>query len=99
MALPWPSLGRRAGAMTRGYASFDDGSAHLVVRRAAAHQKQKPPTTKEDADKGRKHQKSSLSTKQTSEQKCEGLRGNLSPERIAEKGSLKRDPLKSSQPA
>ena len=27
MPLPWPSLGRRAGAMAWGYASFDDGSA------------------------------------------------------------------------
>ena len=26
-ALPWPSLGRRAGAMAWGYASYDDGSA------------------------------------------------------------------------
>ena len=31
MPPPWPSLGRRAGAMAWGYASYDDGSAPLVV--------------------------------------------------------------------
>ena len=31
MPPPWPSLGRRAGAMAWGYASYDDGPAPLVV--------------------------------------------------------------------
>ena len=68
MALPWTSLGQRAGAMTLGYAAFDDGSAPLVVTFCEVQ----PCTQQEPPHEGRYRlrrkwkQKSSLSTEQRS---------------------------------
>ena len=50
MPLPWPSLGRRAGAMAWGYASYDDGSAPSSTC-------EKSRKTKRKGEKQHKHEK------------------------------------------
>ena len=65
MALPGPSLGRGAGAMTRGYASFDDGSAPCSWCEKAANK----------TERGKqKHQKESTRTTLAASRPEKGLR-------------------------
>ena len=55
MALPGPSLGRGAGAMTRGYASFDDGSAPSSwCETAAKHNKRGKNNTRQKENRQQK---------------------------------------------